>query len=345
MIDCVSIRRGSSAHSGGAVLRWIGLALGVALLGLFAPGSTLAQPEPVQSVLEQGRAVGMDAELLRSVATRGEQNGLTPKETASLLRPAVALATDDLPATPLLNKTLEGLAKQVPVNRLTPVLDRMQGHVQQAGALASEWLGRSDVQDLVGASDEAPPPAERARLITNLADARRQNVSQEHLRAFLDNLPSATDRRPVPLAEVSTAVGVMPDLPGIQDNPDTAQQLLTAAINAGYDPESMRQLPVALASARRESQRPPIALARDAAQAISRGTPAANVLKGLFRGGVPGAGAPVDVGEGSPETPPGQGKPPGKGGNPPKGPPDEPPGGGPPGGGPPDEPPGGGSGG
>jgi len=100
--------------------------------------------------------------------------------------------------------------------------------------------------------------------------------------------------------------------------------LLTAALNAGYDPESLRQLPSALQSARRKSKQPVDVLAEGAAQAMTRGTPAATVLQSLFRGAVPGGGPPAGIGRGPPGNRSGTGKPPDTGPPDDKEPPDDP---------------------
>jgi hypothetical protein len=295
---------------------------------------------PVASLLEQGEATGADAALMRTVADRAQNAGLDDATTADLLRPAVTLAEQDLPTTPLLNKTLEGLAKQVPANRMTPVLQQLQSHTQEAGTFVSTWLEQPGAQALAGES--GPTAADRNRLIANIADARQQNVPRAAVEDFLTQLPEAVDRRPVSFSEVATAVSTMPDLPGGADNPEAAQQLLSTALNAGYDAESLRQLPTALEQAQRGSDRPPSAIAKGATQAIAQGTPAASVLRTLSQGGVPGGG-PSGAGEGAASPPPGQGKPPGKNGRPPgAGPPDNP--GSPPSDEPPTNPPSGGGG-
>jgi len=131
----------------------------------------------------------------------------------------------------------------------------------------------------------------------------------------------------------------LPDLPGGGTTPETARQLLTSALNAGYSPESLRQLPSALKSAHRKSQRPVDVLADGATQAIAQGTPAAKVLANLFQGGMPGGGPPTGVGNAPQGDGPGTGKPPDTGPPSNTGPPDDPPGGG----GPPNDPGGGGS--
>jgi hypothetical protein len=123
---------------------------------------------------------------------------------------------------------------------------------------------------------------------------------------------------------------VLPDLPKNGATPESAQQLLTSALAAGYSPESLRQLPSALQSAHRKSDQPVDVLAQGTAQAIARGTPATQVLQRLFQGSFPGGGPPAGVGNGPPENTPGGGKPPDTGPPENTGPPDNPPGGGPP---------------
>ncbi len=310
-----------------------GRIVGLVFLGLFLPIAAPAQEASVQSLITQGEEAGADVELMRNVASRAETAGLDPEQTAGLLRPAVSLAERDLPTVPLLNKTLEGLSKQVPAARMTPVLQQFRGDTERAGELVSTWMGREEVKGLAGETG-GPSSGERTQLITDVTEAKRQGVSLGAIEQFLDVLPESVERRPVTFSEVSAAVSVMPDLPSSGDHPEVTQQLLTAALNAGYEGESMRQLPAALEHAQQESQRPAAAVARGAAQAIDRGVPAASVLRSLFQGTMPGSGPPSDVGNELPGTLPGQGKPPTTG------PPDDPGQGDPPpdnpGGGPPD---------
>jgi len=305
----------------------------VLLFALLLPTPAMGQPASVQSLIERGQKAGADADLMQTVASRAEAAGIGAQQAADLLRPAVTLAERDLPTRPLLNKTLEGLAKRVPPARMSPVLQRLQSHTEQAGGLVSGWMKRNEVQRLVGASGE--DAAARTQLITNVTETQQQDVPLSAVQQFLDGLPEKMSGQSVSVNQVATAVSIMPDVPGGKQNPAVTSQLLTAALNAGYDGESLRQLPAALERAQRGTQRPATAIAKGVTQAIAKGTPAASVLRSLFQGGMPGGGAPSEVGNGPPGAPPGQGKPPGQGGKPPgTGPPDDPG----QGGGPPDEP-------
>ncbi|WP_263787788.1 hypothetical protein [Salinibacter grassmerensis] len=321
-------------------LRGLWPGLGTALLVLLIGGSVplqgaLGQPTDVQALLEQGAAAGVNVEQMRTVAERARQAGLSEGAAAALLEPAVALAKQDLPTDPLLSKTLEGLAKQVPSSRMQPVLQQYRTRTEQAGQFVTQWARRDEVRQLLGTEDapsEANPQTnDRASLVAAVAEARQQGVAAGHVESFLSGLPNGVERRPVSMTEVAAAVNVLPDLPGNGASPETTTQLVTAALDAGYSPESLRQLPSALRSARQNSNRPVDALAQGTAQAITRGTPAASVLQSLFQGAFPGGGPPSGVGNGPPGNgPPGNG--PGTGKPPETGPPDDPPGGnGPPG--------------
>ena len=310
---------------------WFGTALLVVVLGIGAPHGAAGQPADVQALLDRGSAAGANVEQMRTVVERARRAGLSTDATASLLDPVVALAENDLPAGPLLSKTLEGLAKKVPAARMQPVLQQYRAHTEQAGEIVGAWAERGEVRQLLGV-DTAPSEAAsqahegRTRLITVVTEARQQGVSPKNIESFLSGLPEGVERRPVSMNEVAAAVNVLPDLPGNGASPEASTRLLTAALNAGYSPESLRQLPSALQSARQASNRPIDALAQGTAQAIARGTPATSVLQSLFQGSFPGGGPPAGVGNGPPGQGSGNGTPPNSGG------PDNPPGsGGPPG--------------
>lgn len=283
---------------------WLGTVLAVLLAGGLPRGAasqvTGAQAPGAQALMERGRKAGADVGRMRAVARRARRSGLSREASASLLRPAVRLAEQGLPAGPLLTKTLEGLAKQVPPDRLQSFLQEQRAFVQRAGRVVGQW---PPAQKRSGANRQAP-----GDLITAAAETLRKGVPAEDIEALLNGLPGEADGRRLSTGQVVGTVGTLPDLLGRGARPETARRLLTSAIGAGYDAESIRRLPSALQSARRESKRPVGALAEGAAKAIARGAPATRVLGGLFPGGLPGGGLPARAGP--PGTTPGVGKPP-----------------------------------
>ena len=308
---------------------WFGAVLLALLLRAGGPGVAAGQETGTETLLERGRKAGADAKQMQMVAQRARRAGLSAEATASLLRPAVALAEQDLPTGPLLSKTLEGLAKQVPPPRMQPVLQQYRTHTEKSGKIVAQWTQRPEVRQLLGTPEGSAgdsPKKTNPQLIAVVTEVQQQDVPAKSIEAFLNGLPGGVEHRPVSLDQVATAVNVLADLPGNGTSLDAARQLLTSALNASYSPESLRQLPSALQSAHQKSKRPVDVLANGAAQAIARGTPAAQVLQSLFQGGLPGGGPPA--GTGPPGNTPGTGKPPDTGPPDDAGPPDGPPGGG-----------------
>lgn len=295
----------------------------VLLSSMNASQRAVAQPAAsVEQLLAQGAEAGIDPALMEQVARRAEAAGYRSEQTAALLRPAVGLAQDQLPASGLLQKALEGLSKRVPAPRIQPVLQRMQAGTEQAGGLIRAWGDQPAARAMMGGDEAGPLRSEaRHRLIESAAEAHMQDVPTDVVQQLLETLPERTQRRPIAPDEVVAAVQVLPELMTGGVSSAASIDLLTRAMEAGYGPGNVRQLPTAVQAARQQSQRPADVLVQNAARAISQGVPAADVLNTLFDGGLPG-GPPSDAGGPPSNIPPGQGKPPdtppGQGSGPPE---------------------------
>lgn len=331
----------------------------VLLLGWTGRTSAVAQealPASVMSMVERGEAAGASGDLLRSVARRAQANGASADATTDLLLPAVELAESGLPASPVLNKTLEGLAKRVPAPRVRSVVGTLASSIQDTGPMIDAWLSESSVQASVAAASSG-----RDALIVSSAHAQQRGLSKDDLKAFLNSVPGIAEKRaqngtPPTTQQVAAAVRAMAEMPNVQNKPSLARSVVTSALSAGYSADEMGQLPAAMQRAQAQTRQPLPALTRGVANAISRGVPATDVLRGLYQGQVSNLPAAAGQGQGQGAgqgPPPGQGKPPDAGrppdtgkppNTPPGKPPNDPPGGG---GGPPDGgggPPGGGGG-
>jgi len=283
---------------------------GVALLSGTSHMS-LGQDGGVDVLLERATTAGANADQMQTVARRARQAGLSREAAASLLRPAVGLAEEDLPAEPVLTKALEGLAKQLPPDRIEPVLLQQSNRTEQAGQVVSRWRQQPEVKRLLGSPEDPPGNEQKPNvenradaqeksgtrrmgpegLITAAADALQQDVRARDLEAFLNGLPEKAGPS-VSAGQLTAAIGVLPDLLAAGTSLETAGELLTSAIGAGYGPESLSKMPEALQTARRASDRPVDVLAKGTARAAVQCTPAATVLERLFQGGVSGAGPP-----------------------------------------------------
>lgn len=235
-------------------------------------------------LIHRGQAAGVDAEVLSAIEQRAIANGLDPSQRSQLLAKGVELAEQGLPAAAVMQKTLEGLAKQVPVPMMMSVLDRMQEQTVQAGRIVDGWLQRPDAQRLVA---EARSPRGKSVLIENTAEALVHDVPRPTIEAVLDRLPAQAKRSGYSAADVGTALGVLADLPTAKQDADATADLLASALNAGYSQADVRRLPQALRAAEQRGLSAGRAV-REVSGAIRRGTPAEEVLSSLFDGEIPG---------------------------------------------------------
>lgn len=280
------------------------------------PLGVTAQPTPaIGRLVDQGVKAGAPRALMQQVVQRAKQVGLGQEQTAPLLRPAVELARQGLPAQGVLKKSLEGLGKGLPVSRIQPVLRQVQIYTQQAGAHVESWIERPKAREMMGTAEVAPPGhtarnrAARNQIIRGAVLARRQGVSLDAVQRLLEALPSKTERRPIPARDLAAALHVMPALLRGGASLGATIGLLTRALGAGYGPSALSKLLAAMHTTRCHSQLPPDVVARRAARAIARGAPATDVVQSLFNRGLPG-GPLGEVGSPLEPMPPGQGKPP-----------------------------------
>lgn len=298
------------------------------MVGVHPASAQDGLPEPVQAMVERGASANVDRATLQSIANRAISNGATAQEAVQLLKPAVDLAETGLPADPVLNKTLEGLAKRVPSPRVESVVLDLAGHVRETAPVVDAWLQQPDVQRAVQNSD-----AGRNDLIVSGAHVRQRGIPVSEVEALLSEIPELAGRTPsgaFSTRNIASAVRVMAEVPGAAESPALARKIVLSALQAGYSESEIGQLPVAIRHAQSQSQQPLPALTRNVTQAISQGTPAASVLQQLHQGNVPVPGGAAGA------VPPGQGKPPDAGRPPDAGPPPDP---GKPPGGPPNHPP------
>lgn len=277
---------------------------------LFVAAPARAQQD-TDALVRRGEAAGIEENLIRAVDERARERGLEGAQRAEILAMGVDLAEQGLPADAVLQKALEGLAKQIPTARLVPVLSTMQQQTVEAGRIIRTWIRQPATQRVLA---DVPPDDEGAAhvLVENLAEALVHDVPRPTIDALLDRLPEEARRSDITAGEVGTAVGVLADLPSSTDDPEATVRLLVSALNAGYSPAEIRSLPLALRAAEQRGVSAADAAA-EVARAMTRGTPAEDVLRGLFGGETPGPGAAPGDGSRPGGPPSSVGPPPGVG--------------------------------
>lgn len=265
----------------------------------------------IDELIRRGEAAGADVELLQTVDQRALERGLGEAQRSELLELGVVLAEQGLPADAVFQKTLEGLAKQIPQPRLTSVLSQMQHQTAEAGRIVEGWLQHPETRRVVG--DVRSENARGRRiLIENVAEALIHDVPRPTIDGLLDRVPAGAPRGNISADAVGAAIGVLADLPSARLEPEASIDLLVSALSAGYSGSEIRRLPLAMRAAEARGISRGQA-ASEAARAMDRGTPADDVLRSLFGDALPGPGAGRGVGGADGGSPSSVGPPPGVG--------------------------------
>lgn len=198
-------------------------------------------------------------------------------DAAARIRDAAETAREaGVPAGPVVDKALEGIAKGVPPVHLVPAVERYVDRLTRA----------------VGVLGPEPPPAE----IVAAADALGRGVPEGELRAVGRSAP-AEDR--------AIALVVLGDLVEMGVPPDRAGGAVREALSAGRGGEALLHLP-GLVRRRLRAGTPPAQAARQAREALERGPPPGPPVppgagppgKAKGKGPPPGAGPPEGAGPG-----------------------------------------------
>lgn len=262
-----------------------------------APSFSIAQQEnSYQNILERGQEAGIATERLETLVSRAENYQIGPDELNRLIDPAITLAGRDLPYDPVLQKTMEGMAKGVSVNAIHQVLGQMEGGLSRSAELIDPWLKHEKVRSMVVERRGAGEPSDgeqqfRNRILENTSYALQHNIREETLQDFLDQVVAGKAAERGGMASIASAIRTLPDLPMSQDNPEMSNRILLRALNAGFSDGEIQQLPDAFQAAQFRTQMPLENIAKGTERQMQQGAPPEHVIENLFRGNV-GGGPP-----------------------------------------------------
>lgn len=171
---------------------------------------------------DAGAAVrgGASADLLADLLGRFTEVGAGPDDVLEGARRARALAEEDLPADPVVDRYLQGLSKGVPLDRIRQVADGIEARLREFADLASRHLA---------GFRERGTPEERRSLIEQGAYALGAGAPPGHLGRALDLVPpseTSLGGSEPPLLALACLVGVGVD-------PDRSLEVVEAAWERG----------------------------------------------------------------------------------------------------------------
>jgi hypothetical protein len=270
-------------------------AVAIIISGLLA-GSTSAVAQndlAYASVAEAARNAGIDAARVEAVVQRAMERGITPEQLGSLMEPVITLAGNNLPAEPVLQKVLEGIAKRVPAPQIGMVIGQIESALNRSAGIVDGWLEQPATRDMVRAGTRGQDAQQatsrfRTQLLEGSAQALQQNIREEYLSDLLGQIATERAAERSGLTSVAAAVGILGDLPTTQNNPELSTRVVISALRSGFTPSEIQQLPAAMNAAELQSRLPAEAVANGMAEQVLSGLPAAQVLENLFKGNLKG---------------------------------------------------------
>ncbi|MDZ7806999.1 MAG: hypothetical protein U5K71_07775 [Gracilimonas sp.] len=255
------------------------------------PFSLLAQQNSISVLNQKANELGIDASHISKLQERAQENGISSDQLTQILEPAVDLAVEDLPFDMILQKTSEGLAKGVPINVLSNVLEGLKTSTQNAAPIVNMWMQKPGVQNMAGGSASESVQRFRNDVLKSTARALNQGFSENILSGFLNELDNQDLLSKISRSDVITSITILPDLPTSADNQDLSIELVIRSLKGGFDSSNLQNLPSAMEIARSRGQIPAGNVVNGILERIQAGSPASEILQGLFDGKI-GSGPP-----------------------------------------------------
>lgn len=284
------------------------------LMGLLlsVPIFSLAQQGSLAETIQNSKNAGIDESLISQLEERAVNRGINNEQLVQLLQPALALAEQDLPYDMIFNKALEGMAKNVPVSRIAPVLQRIGTATRQSAPLADKFIARAEVGEMIARTVPEDHGQFRNEITKSIASGLMKNIPAEEMSTLLTDIGnSGVTERTTP-GSITSAVRIFGELPTTEQNPDISRSFILKSLNSGLDGSALQKLPGAMSVAQQRSQLPAARVIEGVTNQLDNGIPANKILQNLFNGNI-GGGPPGSVPRGLDDLP-GKGKGKGRGG-------------------------------
>lgn len=281
------------------------------LMFSFAPVSAL-QAQTLGDLIEQARSAGIEQSRIVDLQNRAEARGISEDQLMNIIRPAIAMAEQNLPHEMIFDKAFEGISKRVPVQQIQPVLNSIAESSAQAAQFVDIWVERPEVGQMLNRAGERMDRGMfRNEMIKASSKGLMQNFDRNVMEQTLESVSQSSAMERARPSGIITAISILSDLPTAGQEPAESAQIVLRALEGGFDASDLQKLPGAMNMAQRRSQLPAQAVAAGLARQLQGGLPASQILQNLFNGEV-GGGPPGNVPPGLNRERPGRrGGPPG----------------------------------
>lgn len=260
-------------------------------------GRIYAQSNSLEDL--RGRAVqqGISENQVARIIEKGRASGLNESQLLSIIEPAISLAEQDLPHEFIIQKAFEGLAKGVPGQTLSNVLNAMKSSTIEARNYVDPWIQNPEIQEMIQAGGAASENRNiRKQALQLSAKALNQGIPAQTLDSFLNQMADKSITSRATPGDLLTALSILPDLPGGDSR--MSQDLVISALKSGFNASDLRKLPSAVQISINRNSLPAAGVIEGVINQLQTGNPARTVLQNLFNGnfrgsppeGIPGRG-------------------------------------------------------
>lgn len=264
------------------------------LMFSFSPVSAL-QAQTLGDLIEQARSAGIEQSRIVDLQNRAEVRGISDEELMSIIRPAIAMAEQNLPHEMIFEKAFEGISKRVPIQQIQPVLNSIAESSARAAQIVDLWVEKPEVGQMLNRQGERMDRGTfRNEMIKASSKGLMQNFDRNVMAETLESVAQSSAMERARPSGIITAISILSDLPTAAQEPTESARIVLRALEGGFDASDLQKLPGAMNMAQRRSQLPAQAVAEGLARQLRGGLPASQILQNLFNGEI-GGGPPGNV--------------------------------------------------
>jgi|GEM_PF-5605388 len=253
------------------------------LLLVISPSMAQDSVQSLHGTIKSARTQGIQNEEIDKLIQRAREKEVSDQDIAGILQPAVETATEHFPYNLVINKSLEGIAKDVQPNVIIKTENKLQNNVRIAAKMTDEWIKNPTIQDLIGRNGQTGSDNTfRNQVLKSAARAMFQGVPTNELRQLFTDMAQGETAAHMYPKQVSVAIGVLPDLPTTKNHPDVSRAIILQSIKRHFTSSQIQQLPSAMIRAEQMGQLPAEAISNNMKNQMTQGEVAMTILQGLF---------------------------------------------------------------
>jgi hypothetical protein len=215
------------------------------------------QAQNLSELIEQAKAAGIEQSQINELQNRAAARGISDDDLMNIIRPAVAMAEQNLPHEMIFEKAFEGISKRVPAGQIQPVLNSIAEHSAEAARFVDPWVQRPEVSQMLGrAGARMDQHTFRNEMVKASAKGLTQNFDRDVLEQTLESVAESSAMQQALPSGIITAISILSDLPAAAQEPAETARIVLRALEGGFDASDLQKLPGAMNMAQRRAQLP-----------------------------------------------------------------------------------------